>query len=161
MSSKEIMLNIVVEEFKDENIHIMTNGSVTGSCVPRAHLMSSGCSWAYGTWSWSGPKVPPDLHKVWAQAPPYPVCNSGAAPCCLLMHSHAHMAVCAGSLTCCSLCLIPAQGWAAEVLLTHDLYRFLSIFYGFLANKTTGKMCRMKFTSHIWNSRTLEYNVII
>lgn len=25
MSSKEIMLNIVVEEFKDENIHIMTN----------------------------------------------------------------------------------------------------------------------------------------
>lgn len=64
MSSKEIMLNIVAEEFKDENIHIMTNGSVTDSCVLRAHLMSSGCSWAFGTWSWSSPKVPPDLHKV-------------------------------------------------------------------------------------------------
>lgn len=113
--------------------------SVTKSCVPKAHLMNSGCSWKFGTWSWSSPKVPPDLHKVWAQAPQYPVYNSGAVPCCLLMQSHARMAVCAGSLTCCSLCLIPAQRWAAEVLLTHGLYCSSAFVMASLQIKQQGK----------------------
>lgn len=119
MSSKEIMLNIAVKSLK-KKIFISWLMQVSPKAVFQEHTW-----WALAVHGNLGPGA----------ALRYPLtctrCGhrllsilfiTGAVPCCFPMHSRACMAVCAGSLTCCSLCLIPAQRWAAEVLLTHGLY---------------------------------------
>lgn len=91
---------------------------VTKSCSPGAHLVSSGGSWAFGSWSCISPNQTLETHKVRAGAPQHPLYSPGAVMCRLLMQTEQSSHCMCRVVWLAGPYAIPAKRWVTEVLPT-------------------------------------------